>query len=217
MKFSIVMPSFNRPDMILRSVQSVLDQTYTNLELIIKESGEGKGYDSIKHVLSDKRIKYLYSRDRGISEAVNIALRSSTGDIFMWCNDDDLLLPSTLQTVVDNIKDYKWGYGKIYMFRDGRKCGEMGYPVELHQLKKGNLIPQPAVFWTREAFKKIGYMNEAMPYSQDFEYWVRLMKEYPKYCFIDSILAHYTIHDGQILNKAKNAQLAEAEKVYRMI
>lgn len=217
MKFSVIMPSFNRADRIFQSVESVLNQAYTDWELIIKEGGKGEGFDVIKHLLYDKRIKYFYSQDRGISEAVNIAMREARGDIFIWCNDDDLLLPNALKTITDKIGEYKWGYGKIRMMKNGVRVREMGYPVEIHQLKSGNVIPQPAVFWTRETFEKIGYMNESMQYSQDFEYWVRLMKEYPKYCFIDEILAEYTLHDGQILNKLKDKQLIEAEKVYKLI
>ena len=210
------MPTFNREKMIKKSVLSVLGQTHKDLELIIKEGGEGKGYEAIKDI-KDKRLIYIYSHDTGISHAFNIGLKLASGDVFMWCNDDDILLPETLEIVSNRIGDKMWGYGRIEMYKDGVKKGEMGSPATLNDLRRFNPIPQPAVFWRREAFEKVGYMDETMKYAQDFDYWVRLMKEYPDYVFIDKVLAHYTLHDDQILSKAKSEQTRYALQVQKSI
>lgn len=217
MKVSIIMPTYNRPTYIKGAVKSILSQSYTDWELIIKEGGPGLGYSAVNNLLVDKRIIYVYSHDTGISNAFNTGLKLASGEIFMWANDDDILLSNTINLVINNIKQYQWGYGRIKFIKNGKPVSDFGHAGTLDQLKRGNFIPQPAVFWTRQAFERIGYMNETYKFSQDYDYWLRLMKEYPDYYYTDEILAHYNLHDDQILTKYKSEQLQQAEAIARSI
>jgi glycosyltransferase involved in cell wall biosynthesis len=211
MKFSILMPTFRRKSYLRDAVIGLKSQVYQEWELVIKEGGNGEGHSVISDLISeDNRILYIHSKDKGITDAMNQAMRVATGDIFMWANDDDILLPETLKTVSENIGGYPWGYGKIKMTRNGQFAGEMGYPVNYDQMKDGNKIPQPAVFWTREAYRAIGGMSEDQDLVSDYEYWCRLLKNFPDYKFIDSYLAEYRLHADQITTKIVSEQLRQA-------
>jgi glycosyltransferase involved in cell wall biosynthesis len=189
-------------------------QTYQDWELVIKEGGNGEGHEMIFDLIADdRRIIYVNSKDRGITDAMNQGMRIASGDVFMWANDDDMLLPDALETVAREINGYPWGHGKIKMTKGGKFAGEMGGPVTIEQMKSGNKIPQPSVFWTREAYNHIGEMSEEQDLVSDYEYWCRLLKNFPDYKFIDQYLAEYRLHDDQITHKILPEQSRQAQIV----
>lgn len=214
MKVSIITPTFKRKSYLRDAVMALKSQVYEDWELVIKEGGNGEAHETISDLIAeDKRIIYINSKDRGITDAMNQGMRIASGDLFMWANDDDRLLPDALLTVVNSLDGYPWGYGKIKMTRNGNFAGEMGYPVTIEQMKEGNQIPQPAVFWTREAYNTIGEMSEAQDLVSDYEYWCRLLKSFSNYKFIDQYLAEYRLHDDQITHKNLSEQLRQAQEV----
>lgn len=206
MKISVLIPTFNRPQFIRGAVDAILSQDYDNFEIIIKDGG-----DSIEHLLpKDDRIKYIWNKDRGITDAMNQAMRVATGDLFVWANDDDRITPGTFKYVVDNIGDAKWAYGYINM-TNGRENITWGQPWNYETLKLTNIVPQPSVYWTREAYEKVGEMCEEQDLTSDYEYWLRLGKHFePK--FFNRIMADYTLHKDQITQKIMGEQLRQANE-----
>lgn len=201
---SVLIPTFNRPDFIRGAVDAILSQDYPDFEIIIKDGG-----DSIEHLLpTDPRVRYIHNKDRGITDAMNQAMRAAKGDIFVWANDDDRIAPGTFKYVVDNIGDKKWLAGKIET-TTGQKMG--GY-YDYNELLKYNIIPQPAVYWTREAYEEVGEMSEEEDLVSDYEYWLRLGAKFTPFVS-DRILATYTIHKDQITSKIPHEQLSQAAKV----
>lgn len=205
-KISVLIPTFNRPNFIRGAVEAILSQDYDNFEIIIKDGGE-----SIEHLLpKDDRIKYIWNKDRGITDAMNQAMKEATGDIFVWANDDDRITPGTFKYVVENIGDDKWAYGYINM-TNGKESIIWGQPWNYETLKLTNIVPQPSVYWTREAFEEVGYMCEEQDLTSDYEYWLRLGSKFePK--FFDRIMADYTLHKDQITQKIMGEQLRQANE-----
>lgn len=200
------MPTLNREKFIREAVKSVINQTYQNFELIIKDGGDC--YLTIKDLLNEKVI-YIKGKDKNLSHAFNQGLKMATGDIFCWANDDDFLYQDTFERVVKNFKK-EWLYGKTDFYKDNVKIGEMGCPCDFETLKKANVIPQPSVFWSRKVFEEVGYMDETLLYAQDYDYWLRVIKKFPDYVFLNESLARYNIHSDQILNKKSQEQKMEA-------
>lgn len=207
MKFSILMPtqlSQTRKSFILEAIESVREQVYQDWELIIKADENTADLGTLQG-LELKNITIILNKDRGITDAVNQCLRFSAGDAFMWLNDDDKLLPHTLQTINDNIESHLWGFGKMITDR-----GMMGVDCNLNLMKQGNHVCQPTVFWTREAYKCLGELNCDQDLVSDYDYWVRLMKAFP-HKFINEPIAWYRLHPDQITNKINTEQLRQAE------
>lgn len=203
MKISILMPTFNRPEFISNAINAILEQDYDDWELIIKDGGKPV-FDLIP---DDKRIIYIHGKDRGITDAMNTAMKIASGDVFNWANDDDRISAGTLQFVAENIKDYKWMYGRIFMGNS-----PYGEAWNYERLKRGNIVPQPAVFWTREAIEKVGMFDESEDLVSDYEYWLRLGKYFTP-LFVDRIMAYYTVHPGQITSRIQAEQLAQAARI----
>ena len=203
MKFSVLMPTLNRPSYVLKAVDAVLSQQGVALELIIKDGGM-----PIQSILpKDPRLIYIHSQDDGITQAVNMAMRQATGDIFCWANDDDLLMEGMLKTVEDSMGDRKWLYGKV-IYGDR----EHGQAWDYEKLKQGNYIPAPAAFWTREAFEAVGYFDETVDLASDYEYWLRLGAEFEP-TFIDKCLAYFTIHPEQASKRGRREQIRQTDVV----
>lgn len=203
MKISILMPTFNRPEFIRQAVDAALAQT-TEIELIVKDGGE-----SIYHLLpKDDRIIYIHSKDRGITHAMNTAMKTATGEVMCWANDDDLLLPNATEVVEREIGEAEWLYGKALTTDSVIMGGEWNY----NRLLRENYIPQPAVFWKREAYELIGEMDEKNDLVSDYDYWIRL-GQFGKPKVINDILATYTIHPGQITATRQFDQEIQANRV----
>ena len=202
---SVLIPTFNRPKFIRGAIEAILSQSYQDFEIIVKDGG-----DSIEHLLpEDSRIKYIHNKDRGITDAMNQAMREATGDIFVWANDDDRISPDTFQFVVDNIGDSQWLFGQI-RFTSGQRYGGTGY--SFNELLKNNIIPQPAVYWTKKAYEIVGEMDEENDLSSDYEYWLRLGSKFePK--VVNRIMAEYTIHSDQITSKTPQLQQSQAQRI----
>jgi len=203
MKFSVLMPTLNRPSFVVKAVDAVLSQQGVAFELIVKDGGM-----PIQSILpKDPRLIYIHSEDDGITQAVNMAMRQATGDIFCWANDDDLMMEGTLRTVEDSIGDHKWLYGKV-IYGDR----EHGQAWDYEKLKNGNYIPAPAAFWTREALETVGNLDESLDLASDYEYWLRLGAEFEP-VFIDKCLAYFTVHPEQASKIGRREQVRQTEAI----
>lgn len=211
MKFSILMPTFDRKEFLRGAVEAVLAQSYQNYELIVKE-GCKKTVFNVLDGLDLSKVTLIFNEDMGITDAMNQMLEFASGDIFMWANDDDRLRPKALEIIAKSIGNYQWGFAKMRT-TDGRV---LGCPANLNSLKNGNCICQPTVFWTRRAYQKVGKFNENLDLVSDYEYWVRLMREFPP-IFINEVIAIYGVHEHQLTNTKQSLQLSQAEMVRESI
>lgn len=102
-KISIITPSFNSAKFVEDSIQSVLNQNYTNFEHIIIDGGSTDG--TIEILKKYPHLKWLSERDEGQSDALNKGFKLATGEIIGWCNSDDVYLSQTFEKVVEILKD----------------------------------------------------------------------------------------------------------------
>jgi len=199
MKITIVIPSYNQGDYIGRTIDSILDQGYPDLELLVMDGGSDD--ESIRILKSyGDRITWQSAPDRGQTQAVNKGWKIATGQILGWVNSDDLLLPGALDTVAgyfDTHPETNWLYGNCrYIDAAGQTLGD--YPVkpydyELLVKDLQNYIPQPAVFIRRSVFEVIGLLNEDLHYVMDLDYWLRIGLKFPA-MYINTPLACLRLH-----------------------
>jgi glycosyltransferase involved in cell wall biosynthesis len=206
MKISIITPSYNQVPFIERTIKSVLDQNYPNLEYIVMDGGSTDGTIDILKKYSD-RIIWKSEKDNGQSDAINKGLKMATGDIIAYLNSDDTYESGTIKKVVDFFEknpDKKWAYGKCRIIDE--KDLEIRKPITWYKnilsknysypkLLMENFISQPATFWKKELAEEIGYFRETESYSLDYEYWLRIGRRYPAGT-IDDYLANFRFYRG---------------------
>ncbi|RME46146.1 MAG: glycosyltransferase, partial [Chloroflexi bacterium] len=179
---SIVTPSYNQGHFLEATIRSVLNQEYPSIEYIIIDGGST---DASVEIIRryERRLSYWRSEpDRGQADAINTGLARATGDILGWLNSDDTLLPGALQRVAANFQKRPRA-GVIYgdaLNTDAR--GQVvgvrkGRPYSLAAMIEDNLIPQPAAFFSRQAWLKHGPLDLDLHYVMDRAFWLRIAED----------------------------------------
>jgi glycosyltransferase involved in cell wall biosynthesis len=184
-KISVITPSFNQGEFLEKTITSVLEQNYPDLEYIIIDGGStDNSVDIIKKY--EKYLTYWVSeKDRGQADAINKGFKRAAGDILAWLNSDDFYYPNAFNYIVQAFRKFPDaglyignGYitdkeGKVlHSYSNG-----VGFDVDV--LINGQCyILQPSVFINRTAFDKIGYLDESLHYEMDVDYWIRTGREF---------------------------------------
>ena len=229
-KISIITPSYNQANYIEDTILSVLSQNYPNLEYIIIDGGSDDGTLEILKKY-EKKLKIISEKDSGQTNAINKGMKISTGDIISYLNSDDMYLPGTLEIVggrFTNNQDIKWITGRCRII-DNRGIAIRSIITTWKNLwlKKRlfgldrysvllilNYISQPATFWRREILDKIGFFDETLDLSMDYDFWLRLMKNYFPYV-IEEDLALFRIQKNSKSYKNYMGQFDEGYRIVR--
>ena len=175
---SIVTPSYNQGRFLKRTLESVLNQSYPNIEYIVIDGGST---DNSVEILESygERIHWISEPDQGQTHAINKGFALSRGEFRGYLNSDDVLLPQAVEKVVDHFHrhpDCDLVYGKAtYIDEYDRSVGM--YNVDdysFRRLMQDCCICQPAAFWQRRISEKIGAFNQDLKYAMDYEYWLRI-------------------------------------------
>lgn len=193
-KISIVTCSYQQGKFIDSTIRSVLDQGYPNLEYMIIDGGSrDQTVDVIKR--HEDRLAYWVSeKDRGQTHALQKGFDRSTGEILGWLCSDDLLLPNALNRVArffDEHPDVDFVFGNaLWIDADGRYIRpkkEMPWNKFLF-LYDHNYLAQPATFWRRSLFEKVGGLDESWNLGMDSDLWLRFAKHAKPY-YLNEYLA----------------------------
>ena len=178
-KISIVTPSFNQVAYLEQTIRSVLDQDYQNVEYVVVDGGSTDGSVDVIRGYADRLHWWCSEPDGGQTVAINKGLAHCTGDVYAFCNSDDLLCPGALQAVGETFRehpDVDWAVGWATYFDD--KGLDWPYPIgattEPVDWLIGNPIPSQASYWTARVHNQVGPLATEFNYSFDYEFWLRL-------------------------------------------
>jgi glycosyltransferase involved in cell wall biosynthesis len=198
-RISIVTPSYNQGEFLERTIRSVLDQKYPNLEYFVMDGGSTDDSVAIIERYQDQIDYWVSERDGGQSAAINAGWRRATGDILCWLNSDDYYLPGTLELVGESFAAHS-GLALLYgtcerVDAEGRRIGYLGSPMNWHTLLLSRqIIPQPSAFFGRQAVQQIGMLDEELQYSFDYDFLLRLTAKGNQVEYTSRPLAAFTIH-----------------------
>lgn len=181
-KVSIVTPSYNQVQFLERTIQSVLDQTYPDLEYIIIDGGSNDGsVDVIKRY--EQELAYWVSEpDQGQTDAINKGFDRATGDVYAWINSDDIYRPHAVAEAVEYLSqnaDVGMVYGDVEIINaDGEVIGSFNaQQTSYRRLRRGGVyIPQPASFWRADLWEQVGPLDPSYYFAMDYDLWLRLAK-----------------------------------------
>ena len=174
---SVIMPNYNRADIIIESILSVLEQTYVNLELLICDDGSTDNSREVIEGLEDARIRYFYQEHRGAAAARNQAMAHAAGELITYLDTDNYWHPEYLMLVVTQFSKHP-GRSALYFdyvdFHVAMDClihlKSTGRPDFVHE----NLIRQPFIDLNMFAHKKelydlFGGFDETLTRRQDYD------------------------------------------------
>lgn len=205
-KISILTATYNRPALLKEAVQSVLKQTFTDLEHIIVNDG---GVE-VRHILDefrDQRIVYLpLETNQGKAHALNQALKIARGEYIGYLDDDDHFFPNHVETLYKAISVHPEA-GLVYSdFEEvNYEKDEAGNRIEVNRfvnysrdfdreaLFKGNYIPHPTILHRKELLEKYGGFDESFPCLIDWEI-LRRLAFYTDFIHIKQLTGEYYIN-----------------------
>ena len=207
---SIIMPAFNSGDFIKESIQSVLNQSYENFELLIIDDGSTDNTCDIAALfLHDKRVQLLTQSNQGVSAARNYAVSKSQGMWLAFLDSDDIWLSNKLTEQFIETKGYNWSITDSYYFgRDdinGKKRSELSVIKEdnvFSDLLLENFITTSTVLLTKEVFLNFGQFDQNLKALEDWKLWLDIAKENPLK-FVNKPLAKYRVTVGSTSRRAR--------------
>jgi glycosyltransferase involved in cell wall biosynthesis len=180
-RLSIITPSFNQAGFLERTLRSVLDQGYDDLEYMVVDGGSTDGSAEILERYGDRLAWWVSERDEGQTDALNKGLARATGDIVAYINSDDYYLPGAFDAAVEALagSDALWAVGGArFVDAEGRPT-EVWWPQPPPKNRVWWIlgpwgVPQAATFWRREVFERYGDFRRDMHYVFDTEFGLRL-------------------------------------------
>lgn len=218
-KISIVTPSYNQAQFLERTILSVLNQNYPNLEYIIIDGGSTDGSVEIIKKYENYLAYWICEKDKGQADAINKGFKKSTGEILAWLNSDDTYLPDALQSVADFFKQHPntdMLYGRCYMMDQDDEIFQeaKAMPFNLLDYIYGLFtIPQQTTFWRKDIFFKAGMLNTENHTCMDGELWINFAKNKANITFVNRFLANFRLHYESISGSGRYNNQYQQDKM----
>lgn len=196
---SVILPTFNRADLVLESIQSILGQTYRDFELIVIDDGS---VDNTRELLSpmakEGLLKYAYQENAGLPAARNHGIRLARGSFITLLDSDDLYVAEKLEKQVSYFEKYPEAQiVQCWFSKFNDQSADLGvrdtswfegqiYPDIL--LQWSVLMAVPCVMMRREAFDKVGLFNESLRWGEDLDLWRRVSRQFPFHMIPESLV-----------------------------
>ena len=228
---SVIIPTFNRAAILPNAMDSVYEQTYRPIEMIIIDDGSKEDIQAVVKNWTDKNsrnddfsTRYIYQKNAGANAARNKGIALATGEYIAFLDSDDRWLPKKLTLQMDAFKNDP-DLGDVY-------CGL--YHMEL---ESGLRLPDPQIDcpsgWLtrsllihdvttptschvvrRDCFKDVGCFDESLPARQDWDMWIRLASKY-QFTYVPELLVEQREHLGDRVRSNPNNEIRAARQIFK--
>lgn len=219
-KISIIIPAYNAEQYISEAIQSVINQSYKNWELIIIDDGSSdETARTVKSFISNEKIKYYYQNNAGVSSARNKGIDFAQGKYLAFLDSDDLFANDNIYEKINYLssnKDVGLVHGDVRLIDEKSillnsfEIGKEGNVLDDLLLWNGCTIPAPSsILIRKEILDIIGRWDEELSTAADQELFFRIASKY-KIGRIPKILTYYRIHKK---NMHSNIKLMEKDHI----
>ncbi len=202
-KISIVTPSFGQGNYIEKTIKSILDQNYANLEYFVQDGGSKDNTVEILKQYEHLLTGWTSAPDKGQSHAINLGFSHITGEIMCWLNSDDLLLPGTLTYVANYFNthpevDIIYG-NRLIINQDDMEIGRWILPGHDERvLSWVDYIPQETLFWRRRIWEKVGAkIDESFSFAMDWDLLLRFREAGATFAHLPYFIGAFRVHEQQ--------------------
>lgn len=200
---SVIIPVFNGGRFLNQAIESVLNQTYKNFEIIVVDDGSNDNSAEIAKSYCD--VIYIYQENRGVASARNNALSKVRGDFIAFLDADDFYPKDKLEIQINHLKDNEntdCCIGRVYNFI------EPGYyisPKDLDHFTNKEKIVLTSLVAKKYVFDQVGHFNINYISSSDYEWFTRAIELKIKIDILPDLLCNRRIHDTNLsITRKKN-------------
>lgn len=198
---SAVIPTYNREKTIKRSIDSVLKQTYKDIEVIVVDDCSTDNTEDVVKSIKDPRVRYIpHESNKGVSCARNTGIKNAKGKFIAFLDSDDVWHEDKIEKQIKAFKesppDHKVVYSgiNVQVYNGGKRfyMPEKWVKPKEGDVSKtmliGSFVSMDTIFVEKISFEEIGYFDERLHWAEDWEICIRLSKKYG-FVYIDEALA----------------------------
>lgn len=207
---SVVIPAFNSEKHIAECIDSVLKQSYQNLEIIFIDDGSTDKTVDIVTGYQNKCIKIFQQKNSGSAVARNFGVKQASGSWIAFIDADDIWLPDKLEKQLKHCSNHVWSHTDLYFLGDHypehTKTTEFtaksaGFIFE--NLLIENSIGTSSVLMKKKTFEELGGFNTHYRALQDWDFWLRASVK-NRVCYYDEPLVYYRMHSASVSRDTRN-------------
>jgi len=203
---TIIIPSYQQGEYIEHTIKSLINQNYSNLEIIVVDGGSKDETINIIKKYDSFLTWWCSEKDDGQAHAINKGFSKGSGQIMAWLNSDDMLMPDTLKRVANFFQqnqkvDVVYGH-RILIDERNREIGRWTLPHHNDRMLSWMFtIPQETVFWRREMWDKIGcQLDENFKFAMDWDLLIRFRDRGATIIRLPYYMGLFRIHASQKTN-----------------
>jgi glycosyltransferase involved in cell wall biosynthesis len=209
---SVIIPTYNRAALLKRAVESVLNQSYQDFEIIIVDDASTDDTREIVRLFEDRRITYLrQEKNGGEAAARNTGIGRATGKYIASHDSDDEWMPEKLAKQMRVFEGTSETLGVVYTgFSRIEGAMRRYFPLSSvkktdgdihHEILKGNFVGTPTTLIKRECFEKAGLFDEKLSHLVDWEMWIRISAYYQFRYVSEPLVVSYDMPDSVSRNQ----------------
>jgi glycosyltransferase involved in cell wall biosynthesis len=216
-EISVIIPTYNMANFIQEAIQSVLDQTFSDFEIVVVDDGGTDNTVDVVKAFKDPRIRYIYQENHGVSSARNSGIRASSGEFIAFLDSDDAWLPRSLEIkkeLLDVHPDAALICSDIYLvnvsagkavsrfwhdilFYSSKSVARAAKQPVIELITRGCFIVPTTTVVRRSVFARVGYFDESLRTWEDWDMFVRIARSFPVLT-IDLPLARKRLHTSEL-------------------
>lgn len=215
---SVIIPCYNQGQYVLQTLDSVLNQTYQHVEVIIVNDGsDDQQTVSVLNQIDSQNVQLIHTDNQGLAAARNTGIKHATGSIILPLDADDLIAAEYIEkavTILENNKDIGIVYCKAQLF-GSVETEWLLPPYSLDEMLLDNVIFCSALF-RKSDWKAVGGYNQEMIYGwEDYDFWLSLIERGCEVYQIPEILFSYRVaSDSMVRTKEKWKKVAMFKRIF---
>ena len=218
-RLTVITPSLNQAKYLERTLRSVLDQDYPDLEYVVMDGGSTDGSVDILRRYDDRLAYWVSEPDKGQSWAINRAIERSTGDVISYINSDDYYLPGAFEAALPLFENpaVRWVAGACETREEDGALEALVIPTlptgsRPRWLRSSWYVPQASSFWRRDVFDEFGLLRDDLDFVFDTEFGLRIALGGVRPFIVERPVAVRYLHP-----EAKSAERSRFDREYRKV
>lgn len=224
MTVSVIIPAYNQGVYLEQAINSALEQTLPDLEVIVVDDGSTDDTAEVARRFSDERVRYIYQENRGLSGARNTGIRNSSGEWVTFLDSDDVNLPekhAILMKLFETQPELGLVVGTcVIIDQNGEQLGKpaaVSLPADTTRLLLWNPMHVGSVMVRRQWLERVGPFDETLRAYEDWDLYLRLARLECRMGWTQTLVAKYRFHTLQMTRERERmtrASFAVLDKVF---